>query len=67
MGTGGLNTEYSGNNSLLINEIGEFHFTPMETSVSHLRDYYTMMLHTIDQERIREDPYLKLCRVHPVK
>ncbi|MGA2933641.1 MAG: NAD-dependent epimerase/dehydratase family protein [Methanomicrobiales archaeon] len=65
--TEGLNIEYSANNSRLINEIGGFSFTPMKKSVSRLRDYYKMMLHTINQDAIRQDPYLKFCRTYPIR
>ena len=40
IGKEGLKPEYSGDNSRIINEIGDFEFTPLRKTLEMLRDYY---------------------------
>jgi len=61
----GLNLEYSGDNTRLINEIGDYPFTPMAISIQHLIEYYSSILPDIDPESIRKDPFAKNCKTNP--
>jgi nucleoside-diphosphate-sugar epimerase len=65
--TRGLNNEYSGNNDLLLTQIGNFPFTPMPTAISELREYYSTILPQIDSKSIRRDEYARYCTVHTSK
>lgn len=58
----GMNNEYSGDNSRLLDEIGEFEFTPYEKGIKLLYDYYKSIADTLDVKSIKEDPYLKYCK-----
>jgi GDP-L-fucose synthase len=60
----GLNLEYSGDNARLIEEIGDFPFTPMESSIKTLIEYYMTILATIDPEIIRNDVYAAYCKIN---
>lgn len=52
LGGEGWKTEYSGENSKLLAEIGGFEFTPYETTVQVLIDYYKEHLGEIDPEKL---------------
>lgn len=58
----GMNKEYTGNNSRLLDEIGEFKFTSYKSGIQRLYDYYTSIIDTIDVKTIKEDPYIKYCK-----
>ena len=61
----GLNIEYSGDNSRLIEEIGDFPFTAMKSSIKNLIEYYISVLPAIDTEIIRKDPFADYCKINP--
>ena len=63
----GLNLEYSGNNTQLMKEKGDVSFTPMNTAIKDLIEYYKTILPTIDPEIIRRDPYAAYCTINPQK
>lgn len=48
----GLNKEYTGNNSRLVNEIGNFEFTPIDKSIAKLYDYYLSINKDIDCKKL---------------
>jgi GDP-L-fucose synthase len=61
----GLNLEYSGDNTRLIKEIGDFPFTPMKSSIKNLTEYYSSLLPAIDPKIIRKDPFAAYCKINP--
>jgi nucleoside-diphosphate-sugar epimerase len=61
----GLNLEYSGDNTRLIEEIGDFPFMPMEFCIKNLIEYYSLLLPAIDPETIRKDPFAAFCKIDP--
>ena len=58
----GLNTEYSGDNTRILAELGGYSFTPYAEGIAQLHRYYRSALDTLDTETIRQDPYLQYCR-----
>jgi GDP-L-fucose synthase len=48
----GLNKEYTGNNSRLIEEIGSFDFTPLNKSITELYKYYKGIIGYIDCKKL---------------
>jgi len=60
----GLNLEYSGNTAQLIKEIGKVSFTPMNSAIKDLIEYYKEILPSIDPEIIRRDPYATYCKIN---
>ena len=46
----GMNPEYSGDPSKLFNEIGKFSFTPFESSISKLIEFYKKTMTPEDLE-----------------
>ena len=62
--TSGLNNEYSGNNTRLLTQIGNFQFTSMSRAISELREYYTSIISQIDSDSILRDEYAQYCTVH---
>ena len=61
----GLNLEYSGDNTRLIKEIGNYPFTPMATSIKNLIKYYSSILSDIDHKTVQKDPFAKNCKTTP--
>jgi len=61
----GLNLEYSGNNTQLVEEPWNVSFIPMDSAVKDLMEYYKTILPTIDPEIIRRDPYAAYCKINP--
>jgi len=61
--TPGLNNEYSGNNSRLLAQTGNFTFTDMPRALSELRKYYCSILPQIDSDAIKKDEYSKYCTI----
>ena len=53
--TPGMGLEYTGDNSLLLNEVGELEFTSMEESIADLYSWYEKNLDRIDLEQLRFD------------
>ena len=60
----GMNKEYTGNNSRLLDVIGPFIFTPISKAVQELRNYYERILNDLDLEIIRSDPFISKCRTN---
>jgi nucleoside-diphosphate-sugar epimerase len=60
----GLNLEYSGDNSRLMDEIRNLNFTPVIESLTGLVEYYKVILPTINKETITQDMYLKFCKIN---
>ena len=58
----GLNTEYSGDNSRMLAELGGYSFTPYAEGIAKLHRYYQATLDTLDTDTIRQDPYLQYCQ-----
>jgi len=58
----GLNTEYTGSNLRILNDLGGFDFTPYAESVRQLYSYYSSRLGELDLETVKADPFLKLCK-----
>jgi UDP-glucose 4-epimerase len=50
--TDGLGKEYSGDNSMLLNELDGFAFTPLEKSVEDLYRWYECNKHLIDKDKL---------------
>ncbi|VVB69338.1 GDP-L-fucose synthase [uncultured archaeon] len=61
----GLNSEYSADNSRLLQEMQGIHFHNMYESVIDLRDYYKSILHKIDAKAILRDEYAQYCKILP--
>lgn len=59
----GLNREYSGNNSRLINELDIYSFLDMKTAINRLYNYYKLNLSNIDHESIKNDVYINKCKI----
>lgn len=56
----GLNNEYTSNNDRLLKELGNnFQFTTHIDAIIKMRDYFRYNLDSLDQESIKNDPYLK--------
>jgi GDP-L-fucose synthase len=47
-----LGREYSGDNSLLLNELKDFKFTPIDESVKGLYDWYDSNKHIIEKDKL---------------
>lgn len=61
--TPGLNNEYSGDNSRLLAQTGNFQFTSMTESISELMEYYSSILPQIDSDVIKRDEYARYCSI----
>lgn len=48
----GWQTEYSGNNERLLNEIGEFQFTDKKKSIKEMWDYYSAHIAEFDEQKL---------------
>jgi len=59
----GLNTEYTGDNSRLLSEIGNFEFTPFELALRDLYSWHEKNLENVDKKKIEEDPYGRFARI----
>ena len=51
----GMGMEYSGDNTLLKNEIPGLYFTPLETAVSELYNWYLQHINSLDKNRLLAD------------
>jgi len=58
----GLNSEYTGDNTRLLKEIGVGGFASYEEGVRQLRRFYSARLKRLDLSTVKKDPYLKLCK-----
>lgn len=58
----GLNFEYSGDNSRLLQELGGYDFTPLDKSLRELYLWHKDNLDKIDRQMIEKDEYFKYCR-----
>jgi GDP-L-fucose synthase len=58
----GLNTEYSGDNTKLLEELHGFNFTPFDEALEELYLWYKNNLAKIDKKIIEKDEHLKHCR-----
>lgn len=54
----GIGVEYSGDNSRLLAELGDFRFTAPEKAIAELIVYYRSILGSLDAETVKKDPYL---------
>jgi nucleoside-diphosphate-sugar epimerase len=61
--TPGFNNEYSGNNSRLLAQTGNFQFTAIPNAISELREYYCSVLAEIDSDVIKRDEYARYCSI----
>jgi len=59
----GMNVEYSGDNSKLMRELGDFSFTPLDVSLPELFRHYRAKLPEIDADAIAADVYASKCDV----
>jgi GDP-L-fucose synthase len=55
VGKNGLKPEYSGDNTRIMNEMGEFDFTPLPKALEMLCDYYRRNLKSIDCSLLLSD------------
>jgi len=55
----GLNNEYTSNNKRLLAEFNEFDFTSHKDAIVKMRRHFEDNLENLDQELIKNDPYLK--------
>lgn len=58
----GMNTEYTGSNQRILEELNGFNFTSHEKGVKKLYAYYALKFNELDLDTIKKDPYLKLCK-----
>lgn len=59
----GMNREYTGDNSRLLAEIGDYSFVGYEEAIERLFSYYSAHLHELDLQTVQNDPYLQHCLV----
>ena len=58
-----MNREYSGDNSRLLAEIGNYPFTGYDEAVERLYRYYSENISGLDIQAVKNDPYLQSCLV----
>ena len=58
----GLNKEYSGHNSRLLNELKGFKFTSHQDAISLLYQYCKSILGTVKIKEIKKDEYIQHCK-----
>jgi GDP-L-fucose synthase len=54
----GIGVEYSGDNKKLLSQMKDFQFTPYETAIADLYEYYRKIKNDLDIEAVRRDLYL---------
>jgi GDP-L-fucose synthase len=59
----GMNTEYTGDNSRLMNELNGFDFTTMNEAIAVLFRYYRQLLPKLDPNVIIADTYASRCDI----
>jgi len=57
----GWNTEYTGDNNKLLEIVGRFEFTSYSEGIRELTNYYRSVLHRLDLDTVKSDPYLAKC------
>lgn len=60
----GYNFQYTGENSRLKKELHTLKFTPYETGISNLYEFYRKKLKTIDKKSVIQDDYFKSAKVN---
>ncbi len=58
----GMNTEYTGDSSRLLSELGDFKFTGYREAIAALFRYYQTVLDALDVKAVQSDAYLESCR-----
>lgn len=58
----GIGVEYSGDNSKLLSEIGDFSFTSQEAAIADLFKYYKGIKDTLDINSVKQDAYLEYAK-----
>ena len=58
----GIGIKYSGDNSALLAEIGDFEFTEYGVAVAKLYQYYKDIAKELDVETIKQDPFLSYAK-----
>lgn len=58
----GIGVEYSGNNSKLLSEMGDFSFISPEAAIADLFKYYRSTKDKLDASGVREDAYLEYAK-----
>lgn len=61
----GLNTEYSADNSRLLQELKGFNFIPFDDALRKMYSWYRDNLDNIDRRAVEKDEYIKYCRTKP--
>jgi nucleoside-diphosphate-sugar epimerase len=56
---GGMNREYSGDNTRILKELGRFRQTTCSEGIKNLYDHIKANLDAIDKKTLRDDEYLK--------
>ena len=59
----GLNTEYTGKNSRLLEMAGSFEFTAYRQGMIELTEYYQTVWDSLDLDTVRADPFIEKCIV----
>lgn len=57
-----LNREYTANNLILKQNIGNYQFVSYEQGIKNLYEYYRSVIDDIDMKEIKKDEYLKYCK-----
>lgn len=58
----GLNYQYTGDNSRLLKNIGEYRFFSYEESIKDLYNYYIKNIDKMNLDLIKKDEYLNNCK-----
>ena len=58
----GYGKEYTGDNSVLLKNLGNFEFTPIKESIEELINYYKENLSMIDHEKVLEDKFFEYAK-----
>ena len=58
----GYGKEYTGNNSALLKNLGNFEFTPIKESIEELINYYKENLSMINHEKLLEDKFFEYAK-----
>ncbi|MEI8218474.1 MAG: NAD(P)-dependent oxidoreductase [Elusimicrobiota bacterium] len=59
----GLNKEYSGDNTRLLKEQGNFKFTTMKDAIAELYTYFKANAGKYDRKILENDEYIKFCKI----
>lgn len=57
----GWNTEYTGDNTRLMEVVKPFIFTPYQKGIKEVTEYYRSVWDDLDIETVRDDPFLDKC------